>query len=626
MGLNDVYLIGDIYKLPLSIKKLDDRLSFVRFPYMSDQIFTTCLYTMALSGALFLLAKIIFPFIASVIFFLGIIIAMVLYIYPVHIYYFQKMGDYNEEMLRAILRISTYIQMGTSIEYAMVESTPFLSGTLQDQFQDIKNQLSRRTKTGIGGVLQEYTPIWNSVNPLFVKSLRLLQIAGMTPKEERDTIIRETVETFLLNYNEQGRRFAEELADNAKKLIGMGILLPVMSLMMLPIVGIFLTDKSTGEPLIKISMLFFIYNVLFPTLTLLMALNFSVKRVQTDTIQIEQASTYEPLPRWVYYVGIVIAVLFAIPGIVHLQTIDLDLNPDREYSFNSVFYVWLIGFGLVMAVVWVSMFFIRKNRDLWQDIYEIERDLPHLLQGFSTYSNMNIPMENIIPEIIDDYERFGFGKHPVVRLFRQLRHMMIYSKKTVYDLMSKSFHRLCPSKKVNDILNQLMSFSKISQKSSARLAKTVREQVISLYKLDDYLKSMLAETVGLIGITCSMLAPLLCAAAVMMGLVIVKSLTYIMAQLESISKIGGGEGMSLEFINITKIIPPTQIELVVAIYLVETIIILSFFVATINIGKDRFQIVRTILSNIGIGFAVYSVILFVGYYFMMNFLFAQVLV
>jgi hypothetical protein len=205
--------------------------------------------------------------------------------------------------------------------------------------------------------------------------------------------------------------------------------------------------------------------------------------------------------------------------------------------------------------------------------------------------------------------------------------MMIYSKKTVYDLMSKSFHKLCPSKKVNDILNQLMSFSRISQKSSARLAKTVREQVISLYKLDDYLKSMLAETVGLIGITCSMLAPLLCAAAVMMGLVIVKSLTYIMAQLESISKIGGGEGgMSLEFINITKIIPPTQIELVVALYLIETIIVLSFFVATINIGKDRFQIVKTILSNIGIGFAVYSLILFIGYYFMMNFLFAQVLV
>ena len=325
-----------------------------------------------------------------------------------------------------------------------------------------------------------------------------------------------------------------------------------------------------------------------------------------------------------FYIGLIIIILFSIPGIAHLQSINLGLNPDREYAFYSVFIIWLLAFGFVMAIMWVAQYYIHRNKNLWQDIYEIERDLPHLLQGFSTYSNMNIPMENIIPEIIDDYEKFGFGKHPVVKLFRKLRHMMIYSKKTVYDLMQKHFEKLCPSKKVNDLLNQLMSFSQISQKSSARLAKTVRRQVISLYKLDDYLKSMLAETIGLIGITCTMLAPLLCAAAVMMSLVIVKSLTYITEQLNSISQIGGGEGTDLQFIDITKIIPPTQLEAIIGFYLVETIMILSFFMATINIGKDRYQIIKTIGSNLW-GFFIYSGILFIGYYFMVNFLFAEVL-
>lgn len=618
MEFKDIYGIGKMLPFPLELEKVDAKLKFVMFPYRSKHILTTALLFFLIGIFGYYFFSLIIPFVATLLLFFGVLFAIIAYVYPVHIYYFQQMGDYNEEMLRAVLRIASYIQMGTSIEYAIIQTKEHLRGTLQLQFQDIYNQLHRKTKTNLGDVISEYTPIWNSVNPLFVKSLRLLQIAGMTEKTERESIIEETVETFLLNYHTQGKRFAEDLANKAKKLIGVGVLLPIMSLMMLPLVSVFMPE------LLNTSLLFFIYDIVFPTVTLLMALNFSVKRIQTDTIKIENARDYKPMPHWIFYAAILIILILSVPSIAHVQTIDLVNNHVREYSLTAVFVMWIISFGLVAGVMLIALFYINRNKTLWNNVFQIERDLPHLLQSFSTYSNMNLPIENIIPEIIDDYKRFGLTKHPVVKIFSMLMHYLSTTKKTILDLTKTTFNKLCPSKKVTDILVQLISFSTTSQKSSARLAKTIRQQVMSLYKLDDYLRSLLSETIGLINITTSMLAPLLCAASVIMSLVIVKSLSYISDQLSSISTVLGGNPIELTLVDIPKIIPPTIIELVVGIYLIETIIILSVFSASIQIGNDKFQILKTIVSNMT-GFLIYTGILFLGFFFMEQIIFKTIL-
>ncbi len=617
MPFADFYNIGRaIPSLGWTDKKNEKKLSFVLFPYTAKEVFATVMFAFCIGLLITILVLPFSKFAAYAIFFLATVSAVVLYIYPTSIFYSQAISEYNEEMLRAILRMSTYISMGTSIEYAFTDTSSHLHGTLKLQFEQITNDIKRKQKMTLGKAIEPYIPIWNEINPVFVKSLRLLQTAELSPIEDRDKILSETVETMLLNYSTIGKRFAEELSRNSQKLVTVGILIPIMSLMLLPLLSIFMPDVA--QP----SILAFVYIILFPTLTLLMALDFGAKRIQVDTIHIEDATEYRPMPSWVKWIGIGIAVTFALPSLYFISSIKPG-DPTGE-TFLALTMGWLISFGLIAGIWTYAFIHTRRYKKLWEEVYEIEQDLPHLLQSFGTYLTLNIATENIIDEVIDDYEKFGFSTHPVVKAFRKIKHALLTTKETLMQIAERDLPKLLPSKKVNQILVQILSFSEFSQDSSAKVAKMVREQQISIYKLDDYLKTMLAETVGLINITTTMLAPLLSAAAVVMSIAIVKSITYITKQLETIAASFGSTNFSLSLIDTTKVIPPVFIEVIVGIFLVETILIMSLYSTMINTGNDKYKLWQAVSSNM-LGFVIYTVLLFGGYIFMVYVLFGSVL-
>ena len=615
MTFSDVYQLGRSLPLGWDDENMQKRLTFVIFPYKASEVIATAAIIFLAGSLLALIAYYILPFLAYAAFFLTVVAAVVVYIYPGHIFYSRAIGEYNEEMLRAILRMTTFISMDTSIEYAFIETTNHLHGTLKVQFTQIKNDLTRKQKMTLGDAIEPYVPIWNEINPVFVKSFRLLQTAALSGPGDRDKILAETVETLLLNYSTLGKRYAEELANNAQKLITVGILIPIMSLMLLPLLSIFMPQFT------KPSVLAFVYIILFPTLTLLMALNFGAKRLQIDTVRIEDAAEYKPISPWVMWLSIGIAIVFAVPSLWFIGQVTAG-TPDAESLF-ALFMGWMIAFGLVLAVYIYAQIHTRKYAKLWNEVYEVEQDLPHLLQSFSTYLTLNIATENIIDEIIDDYEKFGFSKHPVVRAFKKIKHALLTSKSSLNEITENELPKLLPSRKVNQILTQILSFSEISQESSAKVSKMVREQTIGIYKLDDYLKTMLAETVGLINITTTLLAPLLAAAAVIMSIAIVKSLVYISAQLSSISSAFGTE-IAFNIVDITKVIPPVFLEVIVGLFLVETILVMSLFSTMINVGNDRFKLFQALANNLS-GFVIYSILLFGGYLFIVEILFKRVL-
>ena len=621
MELHDIYNLGKKIPFKLNISSIDEKLSFVQFPHDSKAVVGTSTIFFIFFMFLSTISLAFSAFFVYVFFFFGIITAVALYIYPVSIFYTHQIIDYREEMLKAIMRISTYITLGQSLEHAFIETTTDLRGTLKLQFIDIVEKIRLKKATTLGGSWKTYIHTWNKINPEFVKALKLLQTAEMSPKGEQETIVNEVLETIIVAYHTRGKRFAEDLASKAKMLIAVGVLLPIMSLMVLPLVSVFMPE------IVKPPIIAFVYDVFFPVVLLLMALHFSANRIQVNTIRIEQSPFFKKTPLIIYVICIMIFIGFAIPTIIHLKTINMSVieSASREYALNSVFQVWLIMLGTVISVWLFTYLYIRRNKKIWQDVYDTEQDFPHLLQIFSTYLSLNRSLESIIPEVIDDYETYGFSDHPVVKVFKQMYSKLLTTKKTVMELTKKILPRICPSIKVSSALSQIISFTNISQPSAAKASKMVRKQAISIYKLDDYIRSLLSETVSLINITTTMLAPLLAAAAVIMSLAIVMSLRFITMQLESIqNSMGVAGGTKLTLVDITQIIPPTVIEVIVGFYLISTVFVLSVFSSNIKIGNDRYQMIKTVNSNM-IGFVIYSIILFAGYVMFKSIVFKGVL-
>ena len=619
MNFLDIYKIGRSFPYGFTIQSDEKKLQDIYFEYSSKEINATACIIFGVVLLLYFLTDIVSSTLSMVVIFLGIIATIIVYVYPTHIYYSRTVMEYNEEMFKAVLSLSNFISMNTSLEYAFVETTEMLRGVLKVEFVHIMNSMQRKAHNSLGEAFEPYIDKWNNYNRTFVKSLRLLQTAMMADDADKDHIIQETIETLLISFKIEGKRSVEELSQKAKGLISFGVLLPVMSLMLLPILSIFLAD------LLPIGGLFFMYNVLFPTILLLVALDFANKRIQIDTIRLEESPNYKPIPSWIYYVAITVAVIFAIPGIAHIIAIDMASpeSAEKEYELFSLISIWLIGLGIMVGIAIVSKYYVAKHKKEWNDVKLAEDDLPHLLHIFSTFLSLNISIENILPSIAKDYKDEGFKDHPIARVFSELSSRLIYTKGNLTQVIYKTLMQVCPSKKVTNTLIQIVSFGRISQESATKAAKSMRKQSIATIELDDYIRTLLAETSSLINMAVTMLLPVLCAVAVIMSVLIVKSIDFISKELEGITAALGSE-MAFDLIDITMIIPPTILELIVIIYFVEMYFILSLFASKIEIGNDRFKFAEKLAGNT-LGFWIFSVIIIGGHILLVGMFFSGVM-
>ncbi len=620
MHIFDLYKIGRAIPYGFSLESDQKKFDDIYFEYTSKEVNTTVMFFFAIVFMLYYMASFIEANFALTVFFLGAICCIIIYVYPTRIHYNYMIMEYNEQMFKAVLGMSNFISMKTSLEYAFFETSEQLRGILRIEFDDIKRRIQRKDKNSLGDAFKLYIQKWNAVDKVFVKSLRLLETAVMADEKDMDEIIKETIRTLLINYRIRGKRSAEELASKARGLISFGVMLPVISLMLLPLLSIFMAD------MIKTGMVMFMYNVMFPTILLLVALDFATKRIQIDTIHLEESPSYRQMPRWIYYICFVVIIGFAFPALIHLMNIDLSTfaSAENEYKFLSIFYIWLLPFGIMLGIFIFVKYYIHLHEKQWLDVRAAEDDLPHLLQIFTTYLSLNISIENIIPSIASDYRSEGFSDHPIVRMFTELSRKLIYTKGNLFNLLSKILDTICPSFKVKNVLSNILSFSTISQDSAKKAAKLIREQTIALLELDDYIRTLLAETVGLLNISITMLMPLLSAVAVIMSVVIVKAINFITDQLKEISSAFGGGGIELNLVDITKIIPPTMLEIIVSLYFIEMYIIISLFATKIEIGNDNFMFAKKLDSNI-MGFIIYSVILLGGHVLMIEMFFKGLL-
>ncbi len=618
MSLMNIYEVGKSISYDLKLEKLEKKLSFVFFPYKANDVIFTALLTFLAGLISYVLLQPISVFLSTSFLFMGLVGAVILYVYPFSIYYNAKVMEYSEEMLRAILHLSTYVHSGSSMEYAFLETEKDIQGILQVQFHKINIGLKRKSKTTLGSAITDYVHIWNEVNPQFVKGLRLLQIAALSDEKDKTRLIQETIETLMIDYMTIGKRSAENLSKNTKMLIGGGVLLPILSLLVLPILTVFMPE------LIRPELLAFIYVVLFPTVVLVAALSFSSNRIQVDTIRLEDHKDYKPLPKIWLIISIGVAAIFVIPSIPGVLGALQD-SPGTIDSFTHFFLAWLLAGGIAIGIKIYSWVYARKYKKIWENIDEVEKDLPFVLQSFSTYYTLNTPFEKTIQGVIDDYNELGFKDHPVITAFKDLKKRILSSKRSVREIIKYDLKKIFPSNKTRAVISQISSFEEVSQDSAAKASRTIREQVINTYKLDDYIKTLLSDTVSLIKMTASMLAPLLCATAVVMTYAILKSTEFITEQLEEVTRaLGTGDGITIELINMSEVISPIFIAAIVGVYLLEITIILSLFQTQIEIGNDKYKVMQSISDNM-FSFALYSVMLFAGYIVVNIYLFQIIL-
>ncbi|MEM0360834.1 MAG: hypothetical protein QXK06_05890 [Candidatus Diapherotrites archaeon] len=629
MYFDFVYETGRKFKIFKKSSMVEKKFQQVEFPYTSGEFIsglTIWFLGLGLTGFFFYILNAmtghpLLELLAYLFFFGSVLIPLAAYLYGANIYYTQSILKQKEEMLQALLEIANYLSLNTSLEFAFIETTKGLTGTMGKQFRDIQQKLENKKYSTLGEAFEEYIPKWMEINPEFVKGLNMIQTASLAPLKEREPMLRECIKTIIQSYYNIGKRSTETLSNQAKSLISIGVMLPMMSLIMLPLISIFLPN------MINVPMLIFIYNVSCPALLMLFAMQFALNRVQVNTIDLSMSPKFKKMPPGFAYLCAGFMIILAIPAIIHFMQVDMSTPTGvaREYAFESLFNVWLMLFGIVAGISIYLFRYITLNEKTWQEMNEVEEDVPHLLQIISSYLVLNRPMESIIQDVKSDYIRHGFKKHAVVKILNEITKELYNTKKTLGEIVETKLPEIIASKRLVQIMRRIVHFADIDIASAAKSAKMIRSQTLSIFRLDNYLRTLLNDTFATVSVSVKALAPILASTAVIMAVAIVMSLEFISKEIEGIARSVGLKDFSLQLVDPSTIIPPTIVLAIVGVYIILTLVVLGTFLANIKYGSDRHKIGKTIFSTLLTGFGVFSSMLLLGIFVFTNYVFSGVM-
>ena len=588
----------------------DKKLKFTLFEYTYSEIVLTSLlfflFFLTLGFIVDFLFNIEILFVTFI--FIGMIVASLIYIYPTKIYYLLKIVEYKKEMLNTIMRFSTYLSMKSNLEAAVLHSLEYTKGILYHQLRDILLKLERKEFRSLGEAFKDYSLIWNKYSPEFVDSLKLLEVASISSGKEAGEIMDEAISQIFLSYNIEQKRNSEELSSNIAKMISIGIMVPIMFLMLIPLVSVFIPK------LINAGVLFFGFNIIAPALLLISALNFSAKRIQLTNIDIEVSDEHKPIPLKIFIFAFVVFLIFMIPAVIYLFNHSPSSITFESFDLETIFFVWLIPAGISVAIYIITSYYYFANIKLWKKFRAIEEDLPHLLNYFATYLNLSVPLENIFKEVTNDYSRHGFKNHPTVSILVKITFKLYHSKITLVNFVKNELPKLSAIKSFNESIEQVVSFSEFSLAHAAKVSKKIRKQRVDMLKLNDYILTLLNSSISLVGATISMLAPLLSALSIIMSFFIVTFIKFLSKQLEAIANLGSGATkVTINLIRIEDIVSPIYLELIIGFYIIQIILILSFLKTSIQEGYNFFSIMKVIKES-QFGFLVFTICLFGGYF------------
>jgi hypothetical protein len=190
-----------------------------------------------------------------------------------------------------------------------------------------------------------------------------------------------------------------------------------------------------------------------------------------------------------------------------------------------------------------------------------------------------------------------------------IRQLGMSVEKAIFDTRRGAINYY-PSDLIATSMRVLIESSKKGLKIAAISLMSISEYVKNIQKITTRLTDLLAEIASDMKSNMTFLAPLL--SGVVVGLAVM--ITSILGKLQ-ISELAGGasaQGIGnlstiMNIFDMTKMIPPYYLQIIVGVYLIEIIFILTSTLVTVDSGEDRLETTNKTAINLRRGVLLYFV-------------------
>ncbi len=550
----------------------------------------------------------------------------------------------SSQMVPAILYIVVYMRHTPNLEKAISFASQHLQYPLALDFKKIFYNVEIGKFSTIKESLDNYLEGWRDYSTEFIESFHLIESSLFEPDDgKRIVTLEKALQVVLDGVYDKMLKFTHEVRSPLTNVYMLGVVLPTLGLALLPLASAMLGDS------LKWYHILVLFNMIIPFFVFYLTDKILFLRPggYGETQLLERNPLYPVYKsKKPYLKSFLICLPFFIIGLLPLifqyTPIPLIFGLQRDYTFaqlgisllgsdqifgfitesnGSVVGPFGIGalifsvFFTVGLALFFSISFNERTKGLIKErekTKELENEFNNSLFQLGNRIGNGTPPELAFSKVAEEtrglktedffkrvnYNIMQMGMSTESAIFDEKRGALVYYPS---DLIATSMKILVESAKKG--LN-IAALSLIS----------ISEYVKNLNKITDRLRDMLAEIISDMKSNMTFLAPLL--SGVVVGLAAM--ITSILSRL-SIANLGGqtnsiaGLGNIATVLNIfdmTKMIPPYWLQIIVGIYLIEIIFILTGTLVVIDSGEDKLEKTNQTGKNLQRGIGLYAVTAF----------------
>ncbi len=552
----------------------------------------------------------------------------------------------GNESLQAIIYMGIYLAINPVLVNAVAFAASHLHGPLGRDLKRVMWAIESNKVQTIREATQPFIEKWKEWSNSFVHSFNLLQEVERHPRqEERLSTIEEAINNIQEDTFNTMKEYALEMRSPAQMIQAIGILLPLLGLVMFPMISTFLSQD------VKISSLAIGYTFLLPIFLYTYIYKLIGRRPGTFShssamsgLKPDRTINIGGLGIPILPLVVLVGILLSIPAVNHFfgmwqvhETIfsmeDQDAAAEEWRAYTISRYeasvvlrdaasVVLFGWGLAIAVG--GFFYLRSRRPkkIEDEVRALEQELEVGLFQLAKSLKKNMPLEDAMRDVISSYEEIGAKDSRVAGLFKTILNRLITTQHSIYHIMfgPGGVMENFPSLVLRDAMRLLFSTIDRGVVFAGRAIENVVGYLKRLREVEMLVKEVVSEVSSSLQVQAIFIAPVISAVVASQSVFIVQVIRQIALTLESIqSSFGLGTTVSasnelsssLSFLNLETIVPPTILMAILVVYMVEVVVIMSFFKSGIDNGFDEINRDYLIGNNVMRAMLLFTVVLVV---------------
>lgn len=538
----------------------------------------------------------------------------------------------SNQMVLCILYIVMYMRHTSNLERAIKFSAehigPPLSLDLRKIFWDVETQ---RYATIIDS-LENYLKSWRKWNLEFIESFHLIEGSLYEAEESRRiAVLEKGLQVMLESTYDKMMHYAHNLKSPITTLHMLGVILPILGLIILPLMGTFLGVKWYH--------LAIVYNLILPVMVYYIGMNLLAKRptgygqrdILKDNPEYEKyqyaligGAKVDPLLP-ALFIGGILCLIGLLPILLHLTDPNFDMvifgSPLLEYRESGSGLIGPFGIGAAVLSLFIPLgialgmgtyYRLKTVRliKIREETKALEREFAGSLFQLGNRIGDGLPVELAFGKIAENMKGTPTGTF-FNMINRNLAEGGMGVQSAIFD-EKRGAMLYFPSSLIESSMEVLLESSRKGYDVVSKSLISISVYFDRINKVNERLKDLLADIISSMKAQVSFLTPMIAGIVVGIGSMITTIIGKLAIQLSELSmgeEMGGvsGEGL-LSMFPPDKIIPPYFFQIVVGIYVLEIIFVLTVLANSIENGVDNLNRRYTLGKNLYIGVPLYCVI------------------